>query len=313
MSDAAARPASVRRYVFFNEHRPSRAWMPTLEIINDRFCQYLRTALLHHLPSRVEVTPPVAIQLLNHGGLIERLEVPSYLTLANLKPLRGSILIVIDAQLVNWIVESRFGGSGRFHVTTVNHEFTPFEQKSMRCVVDSTLEQFALAWKPIASLVPQILRHELNPHFAGIATAGELIIVNTFDVKIGEGGGKLTICTPYSMLEPLHDQLVTGPVKRVVEHDLRWREALTIGVADAPLVLHVELAEIEMTVDELLRLQPGAVYEIERPERVTVEANGFPLFRGRWGRVGRRIGVRVEQRLPSPADLLASETSQEGE
>jgi flagellar motor switch protein FliM len=297
MSDVVERPPSVRRYIFFNEHRPSRAWMPTLEIINDRFCQYLRSALLHLLPSPVEVTPPIAIQLVKHGEMAERFEVPSYLTIAELSPLRGAILIVIDAQLVNWIVESRFGGNGRFPVTTANREFTPFEQKCMRRVADTTLEQFTRAWKPIAIFSPHILRHEINAHFAGIATADELIILNTSDVKVGPGGGRLTICIPYAMLEPLHDHLVTGTVKRAVDHDLRWREALTTGVGQTALTLNVELAKIEITVADLLELRPGMVFEIERPESVTVEAGGLPLFRARWGRVGRRIGVRIEERL----------------
>lgn len=310
MSNAAEQAKSVRRYVFFDEHRPSRAWMPTLEMINDRFCQYLRNALLHHLPAGVEITPPIAIQLIRHGELMERFATPSHLTLVNLKPLRGVILVAIDAQLVSWIVESRFGGNGRFAMPTANREFTAFEQKSMRPIEDATLEQLALAWKPIAALIPQILRHEIDPHFAAIATAGELIIVNAIDVKVGQGGGQLTICIPYAMLEPLHGQLVAGTVQRAVDHDLRWRESLAIGIGEATMTLSVELAELSMTVGELLELRPGAVFEIERPDSVTVEANGLPLFRGRWGKLGRRVGVKIEERLFAPADVLIPATSQ---
>jgi flagellar motor switch protein FliM len=309
MSDRIERQTSVRRYVFFDEHRPSRAWMPTLEMINDRFCQYLRTALLRLLPAGIEITPPVAIQLIRHGELMERFATPSYLTLVNLKPLRGVILVVVDAPLVSWIVERRFGGNGRFAMPPPKCEFTAFEQKSMRPIEDAALEQLALAWRPITALVPEIQRHEVDPHFAAIATAGELIIVNAFNVKIGSGGGKLSVCIPYAMLEPLHDQLVAGTVQRAVDHDLRWRESLAIGIGEAAMTLSVELTELEMTVGELLELRPGSVFEIERAGRVTVEGNGFPLFRGRWGKLGRRVGVKIEECLVSPADLLTSAAS----
>jgi flagellar motor switch protein FliM len=180
----------------------------------------------------------------------------------------------------------------------------------MRQIQDTALEQLALAWKPIAALAPQILRQEINPQFAAIATAGELIIVHELGVKIGSGGGNLTICMPYAMLEPLHDQLVTGTVQRAVDHDLQWRESLAIGIGEAMMTLSVELAELEMTVGELLELRPGTVFEIERPDSVTVEANGFPLFRGRWGKRGRRVGVKIDERLISPADVLIPATSQ---
>jgi len=285
--------------------------MPTLEMINERFCQYLRTALLRHLPGGIEITAPVAIQLIRHGELMERFATPSHLTLVNLKPLRGVILVVVDAPLVNWIVESRFGGNGRFAMPPPKREFTAFEQKSMRPIEDTTLEQLALAWRPIAALVPEIRRHEVDPHFAAIATAGELIIVNAFDVKIGSGGGKLSVCIPYAMLEPLHDQLVAGTVQRAVDHDLRWRESLEIGIGEAAMTLSVELAELEMTVGELLELRPGAVFEIERPDNVTVEGHGFPLFRGRWGKLGRRIGVKIDECLVSPTDLLVGSLTAE--
>jgi flagellar motor switch protein FliM len=305
MSDPAGRAASVRRYVFYNEHRPSRAWMPTLEMINERFSQHLRTALLQHLRPGVEVTPPLAIQLIKHGELMEKLPVPSYLTLVNFRPLLGTLLVVVDAQLISWIVESRFGGNGRFPVTNGNREFSRFEQNSTSRVVQTVLDKFAGAWRPIASFEPQIIRHETSPQFAGIANSGESIIVSSFDVRVGQGGGKLIICIPYVMLEPMHDELVADIVEATVFHDLHWHESLTTGIARATVMLNVELAQIEVTVRDLLGLRPGVVFDLDQPESVTVEANGVPLFRGRWGKHGRKIGVRIDERLQASADALA--------
>jgi flagellar motor switch protein FliM len=312
MSDTRERPASVRRYVFFDEHRPSRAWMPTLEMINERFSQQLRSAWTQELQPGVLVTPPNVIQLIKHSELIDRLAMPSHLTLAHLKALRGTILVGANAELVGWIVESRFGGNGRFPVSSQGREFTPFEQKSMRRMVEVVLDQLALAWKPIAAFAPEILRHESNPQLAGIANASEPIIVSAFEVQLGGGGGKLTIAIPYVVLEPLHERLMSGLVEKPVDQDQRWHEALQRGVAQAPMTLNVDLATIEMTVRDLLNLRPGNVFEIERPSSVTVEANGLPLFVGRWGRNGRKIAVRIEERLPPAIEArAAAETGQE--
>ncbi|HJU20331.1 MAG TPA: flagellar motor switch protein FliM [Stellaceae bacterium] len=313
MSEAGERPPTIRRYVFFSEHRPSRAWMPTLEIINEQFSRQLRSALAQELQPGVAIAPPSVIKLLSHSELVDRMALPSHLTLVHLKALHGTILIAADAELVGWIVESRFGGSGRFPVLPSSREFTPFEQKSMRHMAEIILEQLALAWKPIAAFEPEILRHENNPQLAGIANAVEPIIVSTFEVKLGGGGGKLTVAIPYVVLEPLHERLMAGIAEKPVDQDQRWHETLRRGVGQAPMTLNVELATIEMTVRDLLNLQPGNVFEIERPGAVTVEANGLPLFVGRWGRNGRKLAVRIEERLPPAAGAAAEAGQQKGE
>jgi flagellar motor switch protein FliM len=306
MSDQPSPARSVRRYVFYNEQRPSRAWMPTLEAINDRFSQHLRTALLQTLQPDIEVTPPVAIQLIKHSELTAKIATPCHLTLAGLKPLRGAILVVVDAALISWIVESRFGGDGRFPIPTGNREISSFEQKSARRLVQTIVDQFALAWQPITNMEPRILRHESNPQIVSIARPAEQVIVSAFEVQIGQGGGKLTICIPYLMLEPLHDQLVGELEEDVVDLDPRWQEALALGVGRATMTLRVELTKLQVKLGDLLDLRPGTVFDIDMPQIVSIDANEVPLFRGRWGKHGRKIAVRVEERLPEVAGLVTA-------
>lgn len=301
---------SVRRYNLFVSDWLTRARMPTLEIINDRFSRYLRAALFQHLRKTIELTAG-AIELVKHAQLLERLEEPSYIALVNLKPLRGTMLLVADVELVTSIVESRFGGNGRFPVSLRKREFTTVEQKVMRRIIDTALEQFALAWQPIEHFEPDIVRQEFNPQFASVATASEIVIVSTFLVKVDNGHGRLMICIPYTTLEPLRDQLMSGVVADSVDQDNRWYELLKNGVEQATMPLRVELAEIEMTIGDLLALRPGDVFEIDRPESVTVEANGLPLFRGHWGKHGRRLAVRIDERLSLPPGAGAAAWSKE--
>jgi len=305
MSDAE-HIAPLRRYDFFSEHTPAaRNRMPELEAtlgrINDRFSRNLRAALLQHLRRGVGVLP-AAVELIRHRDLIERLGARSHMTLVNMKPLRGTIALVVDAQLVVAIVETRFGGNGRFPIDA-NRDFTPFELKSMRRVVETTLEQFALAWEPFGRFEPEIARHETNPQFAGFATGDDLIIVSTFEVTVDHGRGRILVCVPYASVEPMHDQLMSGIVEGVAEQDMHWSDALRHGVEHAAITLNVELGTIELSIADLVALRPGNVFEMDRPETLVVESGGVPLFRGRWGRYGRRIGVRIDERLTPMADV----------
>ena len=215
-------------------------------------------------------------------------------------------MVAVDAPLIRWIVESRFGGDGRFPITISNRELSPLEQKSASRLAQSVIEQLAAAWQPIADLQPHIVRHEPFGRPIAIAHPGEQVIVSVFDVRVGQGGGKLTLCIPYPMLEPLHDRLVSETEEGAVDPDPRWQEALVLGIGQATMTLRVELTKLKVTVADLMALRPGSIFDIDRPENVTVEANGVPLFRGVWGKHGRKIGVKVEERL-DPAAVTFSQ------
>jgi flagellar motor switch protein FliM len=304
MSDTADQAASVRRYDFSSaEDKPARPLMPALESalerINDRFARFARAVLLQHLHRAVTVTP-TPIELIKHKELLERIGDPSYLTLVNLKPMRGMILVAIDYQLVSTIVEARFGGNNRFPSYTANRVITQFELKTMRHVMEMFMEQLAVAWEPFAMLEPMILRHETNRQFASFAATDDLVIVNANKVSVDNVEGTLTTCIPYNHLEPLHGQMMSGTVSDTLDpmdYDSRWYDSLSQGIQQAEITLSVELGKIELSVGDLATLRPGNVFPMDRAETVVVEAAGVPLFRGQWGQHGRKVAVRIDERL----------------
>jgi flagellar motor switch protein FliM len=301
MSDVADHRDGPPVYDLFSEAGPARSRLsnlePTLQRINDRFVRYLRAALLQHLRRGVTISTN-GVRMVEHRELMEELGSPTHLTLFTMRPLRGTIVLMFDAPLVVSLVESRFGGSGRFPITVANRDFTAFELKSMRRVVATALEQFIIAWEPLGRFELGPLRHETNPQFAGFAHADELIMASVFDVTVEQSKGRIATYIPYAAVEPLQDQLMAGLVADSGEDDGRWSDTLRQGVQQAAITLNVELGKINISVGDLVGLRPGAVFEMDRPENLIVEANGVPLFRGRWGRHGRKIGILVEERLP---------------
>lgn len=287
----------MRPYLYHDEPGASRAWLAALEAINERFARSLRAELMRDLRHAVEVTPPKAVRLAAHGEFARKLGPTNQLTLVGLRPLRGSMLVVVDAALVGWIVESRFGGNGRFPLARKECGFSPFERQLFGRFVDQIADQLARAWQPVARLEPVIERQEAVAQFAAGGGPGERLLVSTFDVRIGQGSGRLALCMPRSMLEPLRELLAGDTKPKSAEPEPGWEKALAREVGRATLRLRVELVKLPMTLGEVLALRPGAILDIDRPESVTVEANATPLFRGRWGKHGRKIGIKVEERL----------------
>ena len=179
----------------------------------------------------------------------------------------------------------------------------------MRGVVEISLEQLKTAWEPVGQFETETVRHETNAQFAAFATAEDLIIVNTFDVTVDHGRGRLGIYVPYAGVDSIYDQLMSGVVAEVDDHDLRWASTLKGSVAQAAITLNAELGKIEISIGDLAALRPGNVFEMKRPESIVVEAGGVPLFRGRWGRHGSKIGVLVEECLSPATDDPAGLTA----
>ncbi|HTW53846.1 MAG TPA: FliM/FliN family flagellar motor switch protein [Stellaceae bacterium] len=304
MSDAIDQAAEPPVYDLFSEtgvaHRALNV-EPAVQRINERFVRNLRAALLQHLRRGVSITAN-AIQLVEHRELMEKLASPTHLTLFTMKPLRGVLVLMIDASLVVSLVESRFGGNGRFPISTLNRDFTAFELKSMRRIVETALEQYAIAWEMLGRFEVGSLRHETNPQFASFAHADEQILATTFDVAVDQSAGKIATYIPYAAIEPLQDQMLAGHITEIDDGDPRWAETLNNNVQQASITLNVELGKIDISIGDLIALRPGNVFEMNRPERLVVEAGGVPLFRGRWGRHGLKIGVLVEERLASSAE-----------
>ena len=305
MSDVTEQAAGPPVFDLLAEANPVRSRLsmlePTLQRVNDRFVRYLRAALLQYLRRGVTITAE-GIKLVEHRDLLDQLGSPTHLTLFTMKPLRGIVVLMIDAPLVVSLVESRFGGDGRFPINVANRDFTAFELKSMRRVVETALEQLIIAWEPLGRFELGPLRHESNPQFSNFAHAEDQIFASTFEVAVDKGKGRIGVYIPYAAIEPLQDQLVAGMVDDAGDHDQRWSETLKHNLQQASITLNVELGKIAISVGDLVGLQPGNVFEMDRPESLVVEASGVPLFRGRWGRHGRKIGVMVEERIAAPTD-----------
>jgi flagellar motor switch protein FliM len=314
MSDQTEKPVNVvRRYDLAAERGPARVdadadLASTIELINSRFCRGLRAAMLQHLHRAVDVSC-AGVERTAHRLLLERLQPPCFLALGRLRPLPGAMLAAFEGQLVLTIVESRFGGDGRFPVTLDKRELSPFEQKSMRRVMQTTFAELGFALQPAGQIEPDIVRLETDPRFAGFAAPDDTVVVSTFMVTIDRGQGRLLIALPASVLRQLHERVTQQDAGAAARAAARWSDALCAGVALAPLALTAELTQLDISVADLMTLRPGDVFAIERPESITVKAEGVMLFRGRWGRHGRRVAIQIDERL-SPSPITSSKTAE---
>ena len=301
--DAPAEPeapsSSPRPYNLANQERIVRGRMPTLESINDRFARLARGAVFNFMRKSPEISAG-PIRVIKYAEFIRNLAVPTNLNLVSMKPLRGNGLVVMDPKLVFSVVDNLFGGDGRFHTRIEGREFTATETGIIMRLLEVILAEYRRAWAPVQEMGFEYVRSEMHTQFANIATPNEIVLVTTFNVDLGSGGGDIHFCLPYASVEPIRDKLFNAISGEGGEGaDGRWVNMLKQQIQEAEIELMARLTEIPLTVRDLLAMRPGDVISFDLPKRVVAEADGVALFECRYGTLNNNYALKVDRVVAS--------------
>lgn len=289
--------SGVRAYDLSSPDRVVRHRMQTLELINERFARRLRGAMLSFMRRNADITVG-NLRIMKYSDFERNLPVPSNLNMVALKPLRGASLFTFDPNLVFLVIDSMFGGHGRYNTRVEGRDFTTTEQRIIGRLLEITLESYRSAWENVYPIDTEYIRSEMHTKFASISSSNEIVVVSTFQIELGAAGGKLNICLPYSMIEPLRD-LLTRPLQEGGANDVdqRWTQQLSREVRAAQVQLIAEFAHIDMNVGELMRLQINDILPLEIPEKVTAHVGGVPVLEAGYGTYNGKMALRVNKML----------------
>lgn len=290
--DEAEESGPIRAYDLASQDRIVRGRMPTLEVINERFARLLRVSIFNFLRRAAEISVG-QVRLLKYGEFVRNLVVPSNLNLVHMRPLRGTALMIFDPKLIFSVVDNFFGGDGRFHTRIEGRDFTPVEQRIIKRMLEMVMKDLQDSWHPVLPVEFEFSRWEVNPQFASIATPSEVVVVTTFSLELDGGGGDIHICMPYSMIEPIRDQLVAGMASDRIEVDHRWINALREEMQEATVTMHVNFTNVSLTVRQILEMEVGDVIPIEMPEILTATADDVPVLQGACGVSNDKYALKV--------------------
>ena len=288
---------NVAREVDLTAHeRIVRGRMPTLEMINNRFCRNLRVSLFNFLHRAVEVSFQ-GVRLMKFSEHVHTLALPTSLNMFRMAPLRGAGLFVLDAKLVFSLVETYFGGEGRFYTRIEGREFTAMENRVIQLMLTRCFQDMKDAWSPVLSLEFEYVNSEVNPQFANIVSPTEIVVVSTFSLDLDGIGGELHMTVPYSMIEPIRDLLDAGIQSDRDTRDDRWATSIRAEMDFAEVELHATLLETQVSFQELLNLKPGDIVPVDFPATVVLCAEGMPMFRGQFGVSNGNNAIKVLTRI----------------
>ena len=294
--EEAAEHGEVRAYNISSQERIVRGRMPTMEIVNERFTRNLRVGLFNFIRRSPEISVgPVTVQ--RYSAFLRELAVPTNFNIVAIRPLRGSGLIVCEPALVFGVIDTLYGGIGKFQTRIEGRDFSATEQRVINRLVDVITAEYKKAWKGIYPLELEYQRSEMQPQFANIATPSEIVISTSFQLEIGDITGAIHFCFPYSTLEPIRDVLYSSTQGDSIEVDRRWVNVLTREIQAAEITLVAELARADATVEQLLKMKKGDFIELDREPTIQATVDGVPIFECQYGTHNAKYAIRIDKAL----------------
>ena len=270
----------IRSYDLTSQDRIIRGRMPTLEIINDRFARLYRTTMSASLRKVIDVTV-TQTEMIKFGEFIRTLPVPTSLHILRMEPLRGHVLLVLESRLIFNLVDCFFGGTGKSNVKIEGRDFTAIEHRVIAKVVEMVLKDLEASWKPVTPISFQFARSEINPQFATIVPPTEVVIAIHFDLELDQLIGKITLCLPYSTIEPIRSKLYARYQSDQLEVDVEWINRVKRQLTDVEVELVVQLGKSIIKGQDLLQIAIGDTIILNQDvhEPLLVKVEGIPKYR----------------------------------
>ncbi len=281
-------------YDFRRPNRVSKDQLKTIRTLHENFSEIFGFYLASKLQTMATIDL-IAVDQLRYSEYVLSISNPSCIYIFEISETEGRAVMEMTPELVLVIVERLLGGSG-FKMKS-NRSITTIEQRMMRPLMSQALNNLSNAWKPIQKLNFSLSGFESNPDFVQIAPASEIVIVVSFEIKIGEDSFMMNLCYPSFALEEVIAKLNVqyySTVQTAKDKD-KVKYKISEQLKKTSLDVNALLGKTEISIRDLLALELGDVLVLD----TTIEgdlpiffANRLKFF-GRPGIVNDQISLKI--------------------
>lgn len=284
----------VQPYAFGQEGPRSAERLTGLERMGEKLARAMRPAIEPIARARVEVKAE-ALEIRTYQAWQAEQPEFSALTLYRLRPLRGGMLIQIDADFVASLVEIFYGGVPGTAVKRKPGDFTASEELLLNRLLEKISSILAGHWNDVTPVELVLGARETSPSHLPFLRGEEMVVVQKFALTAGVAPTTISVLYPLAMLRPIEEKLEARvhDEDRAAGDDWRWR--LAQALMEVSLPVRSVLARPEISVAELLALKPGDVIPITLPPRTPLLAGARRIADGVIGEQDGRAALMIEK------------------
>ena len=303
----------IKIYDFKRPDKFSKDQIRTLQMMHETFARISTTALSAQLRSIVDFRVATVDQL-TYEEFIRSIPNPTTMSIINMDPLRGSIIIEIDPTISFAIIDRLFGGKGEG--VKITRELSDIEKTVMEGIIVKLLGNMRESWATVLDLRPRLSNIETNPQFSQIVAPNDMSVLITFETKIGDIEGVTNICIPYITIEPIVGKLSAQYWYSSIRKDLTSENTLMIqerlDSVDVPVIAEVD--SLNMPIKDFINLDKGDIIcskKSIKENELNLKVGNRIKFKCVAGHLDKKIAVQLGQYVEDVPDDLLSSTRQE--
>jgi flagellar motor switch protein FliM len=273
--------------------------LPMLEIVFDRLVRLMTTSLRNFTSDNVEVSLD-NITSIRFGDYLNSIPLPAILAVFRAEELDNYGLFTIDSNLIYSIVDVLLGGRrGTAQMRIEGRPYTTIERTLVQRMTEVIMQDMVQAFEPLAPVNFTLDRLETNPRFAAIARPANAAILVKLRIDMEDRGGRTELLLPYATLEPIRKLLLQQFMGEKFGRDSIWESHLATELWSTRVEIDAILDEQTMSLNKIMNLKVGETVMLNATpdSKIEMRCGGVPLLRGRMGRVGSSVAVRVDEAI----------------
>lgn len=289
----------IKVYDFKRPDKFSKDQLRTLQMIHETFSRLVSTMLSGQLRTNchIQVT---SVDQITYEEFIRSIPELTILSVFDMGTLEGNAVLELNSNVGYVIIDRVFGGNGKGELSKAR-ELTDIESTVVEKFVGKMLGFLSEAWQDIIEIMPKIDQMETNPQFVQIAGPTEMVVLLSFEIKVGDASGIMNICYPAPLIDPIISKLTaqywfSNVKKEKTDENLK---ALKKRLDKVSIPVIANLGKSVLSLEQFMELNVGDVITLDRDisDPVDIIVGNKRKFKGIPGIEGKKMAIAIEEIL----------------
>lgn len=288
----------VGTYDFKRPERVSKDHIRALAAIHDGFARNFGATLSGFLRTIIDVRV-VGVEQLTYSEFVHSLPNPTCFVILQAPPLEGQMCLELSPLIVFPVVDRLLGGNNSDSFIP-QRPLTSIEWRLVNRIIDRALTHLSEVWHNLVDAQFEKTQTESNPQLVHIVAPTEVVVYITFEIKMGNCAGTMSMCVPFNTIESVLSKLTTqswfGYKPKAASE--QQRELLFRNLSKTTVDMTAFLGTTKIKVSELRTLRPGDLIQLDKHcEREQIlRVQGLNKFAGRMGSFRGKRSIQLTRK-----------------